>query len=90
MDGLKLTSDSFAFVPHDPNSIEHAFIAHLRRFIGQGRDVSWREAPSVFAAISGGHEDELLTNLFRTAMETLLDDECIFVEEMNGGNKLVR
>jgi hypothetical protein len=44
----------------------------------------------VFAAISSGREDELLMNLFRTAIETLLDDECIFVEEGNGGNRLVR
>ena len=90
IDDLTLASDEFDFLPHDPISIERAFIAHLRRFIAQGRDVSWREAPAVFAAISSGREDELLMNLFRTAMESLLDSEHIFVEELNGGNKLVR
>jgi hypothetical protein len=80
----------FQFFPDDAISAQKVFLAHLYRFIGQGRDVSWREAPSIFATISSGQEDEQLTNIFRTAMETLLDDECIFVEEMNGGNKLVR
>jgi hypothetical protein len=68
---------------------QKVFLAHLNRFIGQGRDVSWREAPSVFATISSGQEDEQLTNIFRTAMETLFDDELIFAEEFNGGQKLV-
>jgi hypothetical protein len=89
MDDLKLASDSFDFLPDDPLSIQRAFIAHLRRFIAQGRAISWREAPAIFAAISSGRDDELLTNLFRTAMETLLDDECIFAEEHNGGARLV-
>ena len=42
----KLSSDSFDFSPDDPITIERAFIAHLRRFIAQGRDVSWRDAPA--------------------------------------------
>ena len=87
----KLSSDSFDFSPDDPITIERAFIAHLRRFIAQGRDVSWRDAPAVFAAISSGRDDELLTTLFRTAMESLLDSEHIFIEQLeNGGNRLVR
>ena len=39
--------------------------------------------------ISSGQEDEQLTNIFRAAMEALFDDECIFAEEHNGGQKIV-
>jgi hypothetical protein len=89
MEDRKLTSDCFQFYPDDAISAQKVFLAHLYRFIAQGRDVSWREAPAVFAAISSGEEDAQLANIFRTAMETLFDDECIFAEEFNGGNKLV-
>jgi hypothetical protein len=89
MNDLTPASDSFSHSSDDLVSIERVFINHLRRFIAQGRDVGWREAPAVFAAISSGEPDEAVTNLFRSAMERLLDSEHIFVDE-NGGNRLVR
>lgn len=89
MDDRKLTSELFQVFPDDAISAQKVFLAHLYRFIGQGRDVSWREAPAIFAAISSGEEDAQLTNIFRTAMETFFDDELIFAEEHNGGSKIV-
>jgi hypothetical protein len=82
-----LASECFNFSSLDPASIERAFIAHLRRFAQQNRDVDWLTAPAVIAAVSGDADDE---GLFRAAMEDLLDSGVIVVERLpDGGNRLV-
>jgi hypothetical protein len=54
--------------------------------------VPWERAPAAFAAVcgDGDAEIEMTTSLFRSAMESLLDDGEIHVERLDGGgNRLV-
>jgi hypothetical protein len=82
-----LASDAFNYSTLDPKSIERAFRAHIQRFEAQNRDVSWQDAPAIFAAVSGDASDE---GLFRAALEDLLDSGVIIVERLaDGGNRLV-
>ena len=53
--------------------------------------MSWQDAPAAFAFASSDAGVETLTNLFRAAMEDLLDSGEIRVERLaGGGNRLVR
>jgi len=91
MNTLTLASDDFTFSSNQPASIARAFLAHLARFEQQNRDVSWQDAPAAFAFASNDGGDEVLTNLFRAAMEDLFDGAEIRVERLaDGGNRLVR
>jgi len=91
MNTLTLSSDAFSFSLSNPAAVEGAFLAHLARFEAQDRDVSWQDAPAAFAFASSDAGVETLTNLFRAAMEDLLDSGEIRVERLaGGGNRLVR
>jgi hypothetical protein len=82
-----LASDCFDYSTFNPASIARAFRAHLDRFEAQNRDVSWQDAPAIFAAVSGDASDE---SLFRDAMESLLDSGAIRVERLaDGSNRIV-
>jgi hypothetical protein len=78
---VTLSNDCFDFSTLDPTSVELAFLAHLKRFESQNRDVSWEGAPAAFAGVCG-EADELTTNLFRVAMEDLFDAGAIRVERL--------
>ena len=91
MTTLTLSSTEFDFSSTNPADVERAFLAHLERFEQQNRDVSWQEAPAAFAVASSDAGVETLTNLFRAAMEDLLDSAEIRVERLaDGSNRLVR
>jgi hypothetical protein len=83
MNDTPLASESFKFDPSDSLAAERAFIAHLQRFIDQGRTTCWRSAPIDFG-LAYGFNDKKETMEFirglRRAMESLLDAEVIFVE----------
>jgi len=85
------SDDSFKFDPPDSLAAERAFIAHLQRFIDQGRTTCWRSAPIDFGLAYGFNDKkeamEFIRGL-RCAMESLLDAEVIFVEPET--EKLVR
>jgi hypothetical protein len=82
-----LSNDVFNYSTFDPASISSAFLAHVKRFEQQDRDVSWQDARATFAAVSGDSADE---DTFRAAMEDLLDSGAIVVERLpDGSNRLV-
>ena len=84
-----MTSTDFSST--NPASIERAFLAHLERFERQDRDVSWQDAPAVFAGVYADDDDELTTRYFRRAMEDLFDRDWLRVERLaDGSNRLVR
>jgi hypothetical protein len=92
MDRPKLTSPAFHFFCSNRAEVQRAFLAHLARFSRQFRDVSWQDAPGAFSRVygEGDAEADTLANLFRGAMEQLLDNGEICVERVDGGNRLVK
>jgi hypothetical protein len=85
MSPAKLSSNCFETSSLDPSSVSRAFLAHLRRFESQNRDISWQDAPSAFAGVYG-EADEQTAISFRQAMEDLLDSGAVVVERLDGGS----
>jgi hypothetical protein len=85
-----LASNCFNFSTSDPSSVSRAFVAHIERFQRQNRDVSWQDAPFAFAGVYAEGNEESTTNLFRRAMEDLLDAGAISVERLQDGSNRLR
>ena len=84
-------ASDISFSTNDRASIRAVFLAHLTRFVNQGRETAWRRAPWDFARVYGDNFEDTDTTmrLFRSAMEDLLDSGEIRVERLaDGGNRL--
>jgi hypothetical protein len=86
-----LASDVFTFSNFSSRrDVAAVFAAHVTRFEHQNRDVSWKEAPAVFAAVIGDDDDKETIRQFRGALEDLLDSGAIIVDRLPDGSNRLR